>query len=107
MRLITGDKVIIIAGKDRGKTGLIEKVIPKDNKVVVTGLNQFKRHLKKTTKNPQGGIVTVSRPIQASNVMLLDSKTNKPTRIGYKFEGDKKYRLAKTSQEVIVKEAKK
>lgn len=96
-----GDKVIIIAGKDLHKTGVVEKVFPKEDKLIITGMNMVKKHLKKSQKNPQGGIVDKTMPIHISNVMLLDPATNKPTRIGIKDTGKGKSRIAKVSGEMI------
>jgi len=103
-RLIKGDKVLIIAGKDRGKTGLVERVMPAESKVVVTGINIVKKHLKKSAKNPQGGVVDRTVPIHISNVMLLDPAQNKPTRVGYLKKGNDKQRVSKLSGEVIRRE---
>ncbi|HHX17149.1 MAG TPA: 50S ribosomal protein L24 [Mollicutes bacterium] len=80
MKFKTGDKVIVIAGKEKGNTGRISKVLRKDNKVIVDGLNLVKKHLKPNANNQTGGIVSVEAPIDASNVMFVDEKTNKRTR---------------------------
>lgn len=103
-KILKGDKVLIIAGKDKGKTGLVERVLPQQNRVVVTGANMSKKHLKKSPKNPQGGIIDVTLPLHASNVMLVDPAQNKPTRVGYLIKGNDKLRVAKLSQEVIRRE---
>jgi len=97
MNLLVGDKVIVIAGNDKGKQGTIQKVYPKLNKVVVENVNVRKKHKKPTQQNPEGSIVEVYAPIDASNVMLLDPKTKKPTRIGHKIVKGKKVRYAKKS----------
>ena len=97
MDLRKGDKVIVIAGKDKGKTGEIQKVDPKTNRVVVEGVNLRKKHKKPTQNNPEGGIVEIYAPIDASNVMIVDPKTKKPTRIGHKIVKGKKVRVAKKS----------
>ncbi len=89
-KLKKGDSVIIIAGKDRGKTGLIASVLPRLNRVVVTGLNEYKKHVKPSVKNPQGGIITAYRAIHISNVMFIDPETKKPTRLGVSVDGQKK-----------------
>ena len=94
MNLIKGDKVIVIAGKDKGKTGAIQKVDPKTNRVVVEGVNLRKKHKKPTQANPEGSIVEIYAPIDASNVMLVDPKTKKPTRVGHKVVKGKKVRVA-------------
>ena len=97
MDLIKGDKVIVIAGKDKGKTGEIQKVLPRTNRVVVEGVNLRKKHKKPTQNNPEGTILEIYAPIDASNVMLVDPKTKKPTRIGHKIVKGKKVRVAKAS----------
>ena len=94
MNLKKGDKVIVIAGRDKGKSGVIQKVIPESNRVVVEGINVRKKHQKPTQANPEGSIVEVYAPIDASNVMLEDPKTKKPTRIGHKIVKGKKVRVA-------------
>ena len=101
MNLRTGDKVIVIAGRDKGKTGTIQKVIPELNRVVVEGVNVRKKHQKPTQATPEGSIVEVYAPIDASNVMLEDPKTKKPTRIGHKIVKGKKVRVAKKSGTVL------
>ena len=94
MNLIKGDKVVVIAGKDKGKTGTIQKVDPKSNRVVVEGINLRKKHKKPTQANPEGSVIEIYAPIDASNVMLVDPKTKKPTRIGHKVVKGKKVRVA-------------
>jgi large subunit ribosomal protein L24 len=73
---------MVIAGNDKGKTGKVLKVFPKNSRVIVEGINIRKRHTKPNQKNPQGGIIEKEAPIHASNVMLLDPKSNEPTRLG-------------------------
>ena len=101
MNLKKGDKVIVIAGRDKGKTGTIQKVIPEQNRVVVENVNVRKKHQKPTQANPEGSIIEVYAPIDASNVMLEDPKTKKPTRIGHKEVKGKKVRFAKKSGTVL------
>lgn len=101
MNLVKGDKVIVIAGRDKGKTGIIQKVIPESNRVVVENVNVRKKHKKPTQANPEGSIVEVYAPIDASNVMLEDPKTKKPTRVGHKEVKGKKVRFAKKSGQVL------
>ena len=96
MNLIKGDKVIVIAGKDKGKTGAIQKVDPKTNRVVVEGVNRRKWHIKPTQEQP-GHIIDREAPVHVSNVALVDPKTKKATRVGYKVENGKKVRVAKKS----------
>jgi len=97
MNFIKGDKVIVIAGRDKGKTGAIQKVDPKTNRVVVEGVNLRKKNKKPTQNSPEGSVVEIYAPIDASNVMLVDPKTKKPTRIGHKVVKGKKVRVAKAS----------
>ncbi|KRM04907.1 MAG: 50S ribosomal protein L24 [Liquorilactobacillus ghanensis] len=97
------DKVKVIAGKDKGKEGTIEKVLPKQHRVIVKGVNLVKKHQKPSNANPNGGIVEVEAAIDASNVMLLDPSNNQPTRIGHKIVDGKKVRFAKKSGEVLDK----
>ncbi len=94
------DTVIVLAGKDKGRTGKITKVLVKDNKVLVEGVNKVKRHTRPSPTS-QGGIIEKEMPIHASNVALVDPKTQKPTRVGYKMVDGKKLRFAKKSGEVI------
>ncbi|UCH65345.1 MAG: 50S ribosomal protein L24 [Ignavibacterium sp.] len=107
MKIKKNDMVMIIAGNDRGKTGKILKVFPKSNKVIIEGINMRKRHTKPTQKNPQGGILEKEAPINASNVMMLDPKTNEPTRLGAQIILDektgkkKRARVSKVSGEMI------
>lgn len=97
----TGDKVRIIAGKDKGKEGVIVKTIAATDRVVVEGINIVKKHQKPSNAYPQGGIIDVEAPIHVSNVMLLDPSTNEPTRVGFKEEDGKKVRFAKKSGNVL------
>lgn len=84
MKLRKGDTVKVIAGKDRGKTGTIESVLPERNRVVVTGVNIVKKAIKASGQTKQAGLVDMPAPLHASNVMVLDPKDGKPSRIGYK-----------------------
>jgi len=101
MDLRKGDKVIVIAGRDKGKSGIIQKVDPKTNRVVVENVNIRKKHIKPTQQNPDGGIIEIYAPFDASNVMIEDPKTKKPTRIGHKEVKGKKVRFAKKSGTVL------
>lgn len=101
MHIKKGDKVIVITGKDKGKTGTVIEALPKRDRVVVEGVNIVKKHQKPTQMNPEGGITESEAAIHVSNVMLLDPKTNKPTRVGTKIEDGKKVRVAKKSGEII------
>lgn len=96
------DVVIVITGKDKGKKGRIIAAYPRENRVLIEGVNLVKKHAKPSQQNPQGGILTQEAPIHVSNVLLVDPKTGKPTRIGYKvLENGQKVRIAKKSGEVI------
>ncbi len=92
---------MVIAGKDKGKVGKVLKVLPEKDRVVVEGVRIVKKHLKPTASNPEGGVVEREAPIHISNVMLVDPKTGKPTRVGIKYENGKKLRYAKRSGAVI------
>jgi large subunit ribosomal protein L24 len=95
-----GDRVILLAGKDKGRTGVVEQVMPKDDRVIVGGLNLVQRHTRPSQGDPQGGIKTKAASIHVSNVAVVDGN-GKPTRVGFRVEGDKKVRVAKTTGEVI------
>ena len=98
-KLRKGDKVIVLAGKDKGKTGEITSVDPKAGKAVVDGINIAIRATRQTQAT-QGGRIPKAMPIQLSNLALVD-KDGKPTRVGFRMEGDKKVRFAKTTGDVI------
>jgi large subunit ribosomal protein L24 len=95
-----GDRVVLLTGKDKGRTGAVLKVLPKESRVLVEGLNMAKRHTKPSQSDPQGGIKTKEAAVHISNVAIVD-KNGKPTRVGFKVDGDKKVRVAKTTGEVI------
>ena len=101
MFLKTGDKVRVIAGKDKGKEGSVKKILAAENRVVVEGINMIKKHQKPNNANPNGGVIDTEAPISASNVMLIDPSTNEPTRVGYKFVDGKKVRVAKKSGKTL------
>lgn len=97
MKLKTGDKVVVIAGKDKGKEGKITKTLRSENKVVVEGVNIAKKHVKPNGQ-AAGSIVEIEMPINASNVMIVDPKTKKGTRIGHEIDKNgKKIRVSKKS----------
>lgn len=97
MNFKTGDKVVVITGKDKGKEGTITKTLRAENKVIVEGINIVKKHVKPQGNQP-GSIVEVEAPIHASNVMIIDPKTNKGTRIGHEIDKKgKKIRVSKKS----------
>jgi large subunit ribosomal protein L24 len=95
-----GDRVVVLAGKDKGRQGNVLKVLPKESRVLVEGLNIAQRHTKPSQGDPQGGIKNKEAPLHVSNVAVVDSN-GKPTRVGFRVEGDKKVRVAKTTGEVI------
>ena len=95
-----GDRVQVLTGKDKGRQGNVLKVLPKEDRVVVEGLNMVQRHTRPTQSDPQGGIKSKEAALHISNVAIVDSK-GKPTRVGFRVEGDKKVRVAKTTGEVI------
>jgi large subunit ribosomal protein L24 len=100
MKIHKGDHVIVISGKDKGKEGEVIRALPKDDKVVVTGVNTATKHQKAQRQNQQAGIIDVDMPVHVSNVMLVHK--GKPTRVGYKIQDDgTKVRVAKNSGEVI------
>lgn len=103
MHVKKGDKVVVIPGKDKGKQGTILAAYPKKNRVLVEGVNIVKKHSKPSQANPQGGILSQEAAIHVSNVMPLDPKSGKPTRVGYKIENGKKVRVAKISGETLDK----
>ena len=98
MRIKKGDTVVVITGKDKGKSGKVLKAMPKENKVVVEGVNMQTKHAKATQKTA-AEIKHMEGPIDVSNVMLLVD--GKATRVGFKMDGDKKVRVAKSTGEVI------
>ena len=101
MKIKKGDKVIVITGKDKGKTGEVTKAMPKENKVIVSGINMVKLHQKPSQENA-GGVVSKEMPIHVSNVALVDPKSGKATRVAVRVEeGGRKVRVAKRSGDVI------
>ena len=99
MKIKKGDNVIVIAGKDKGKTGKVEKTFAQDNKVIVDGVNVVTRHTKNRRMRSQGQIIEKSAPIHVSNVALVEGK--KPVRVGYKVEDGKKVRVSKKTGKTI------
>ena len=99
-KLRKGDKIIVISGKDKSKTGEVTRVIPKDGKALVTGVNSVIRHTKQT-QTDQGGRITKEMPIDISNLAIVDPKSGGPTRVGFKLVEGKKVRYAKRSGETL------
>ncbi len=107
MKIRKNDNIIVIAGNSKGSTGKVLKVFPKKNRVIIEGVNLRKKHTKPNQDNPQGGIIEKEAPIDASNVMIVDSKSNEPTRVGAKIIIDDKtgkkrsVRVSKKSGEML------
>ena len=107
MKIRKNDSVMVISGNDRGKTGKVLKVFPKNSRIIIEGINLRKRHTKPNQKNPQGGILEKEAPIHVSNVMLLDPKTNEPTRLGSQIILDentgkkKRARISRSTGEMV------
>jgi large subunit ribosomal protein L24 len=96
-----GDRVVVLAGKDKGRKGQVIKVLPKEDRVVVSGVNLVKRHTRPSQADPQGGIRNKEAALHISNVAFVDPKSGEPTRVGFRIEDGKKVRIAKKSGEVI------
>lgn len=102
LRINKNDQVMVITGKDKGKTGKVLKILTKQNRAIVEHINMIKKSQRKTQDNQQGGFVEIEMPIHLSNVMLIDKKTNKPSRFSVKVQKDgTKVRVSKKSGEVI------
>ncbi|AHK44108.1 50S ribosomal protein L24 [Ensifer adhaerens] len=95
-----GDKVVVLTGKDKGRTGEVVQVMPKEDRAVVRGVNMVKRH-QRQTQSQEAGIINKEASIHLSNIAIADPKDGKPTRVGFKIDGDKKVRVAKRSGVVI------
>ncbi|MES2119394.1 MAG: 50S ribosomal protein L24 [Pseudomonadota bacterium] len=96
-----GDQVVILSGKDKGRTGEVVKSMPKEGKVIVSGVNVHARHVKPSQVNPQGGIQRKEAPLHVSNVAIADPKTGAPTRVRFEERNGKKVRVAAKSGELI------
>lgn len=103
MYLKKGDTVVVISGSWKNKQGTVLQVLPKSGRVVIEGVNIVSRHTRPSQSNQDGGIIKKEAPIAACKVMILDPKTNTPTRVGYKVEGNKKVRYAKKSGTILDK----
>ena len=95
-----GDRVVLLTGRDKGRQGEVTQVFPKEERLIVQGLNLVKRHTRPSQTDPQGGIKTKEAPVHISNVAYVN-RDGQPTRVGFRVEGDKKVRYAKKSGEVI------
>lgn len=101
MKLKKTDKVMVMAGRDKGKTGEITRIIPTDGQVVVEGVNVIKKHQKPTQKQPRGGIIEITKPVPAGKVALVCPNCKKPTRVGYEVKGEHKERICRKCKGVI------
>ena len=101
MKIKKNDNVLVISGKDRLKQGKIVQVIPAKKKVIISGINIVKKSVKPTKKNPKGGIIEISKPINVANVMLICPKCQKPARVSFQLKNDKKTRICKICKEEI------
>lgn len=101
MKIKKGDKVVIITGKNRGQDGVVEKVLPKKERAVVSGMNLAKKHQKPRGAGKTGGIIEMPMPIHISNLMLICPKCSLKTRVGYRIRGDKKERICKKCEQAI------
>ncbi len=95
-----GDKVVVLTGKDKGRTGEVLQVLPKEDRAVVRGVNVVKRH-QRQTQTQEAGIISKEASVHLSNLAIADPQDGKPTRVGFKIDGDKKVRVAKRSGVVI------
>ena len=102
MKLKKGDKVYILKGKDHGKTGVIARVLPKVSKILVEGVSLHKKHVRPKKQGQKGQIVELLTPISSANAALVCPSCAKPTRVGYRLEGDKKVRFCKKCQTTIL-----
>lgn len=100
-KLHKGDEVKVIKGKDKGKTGKIEKVLAQSQRVVVTNINQYKRHMKARSQNQPSEIVTITKPISIANVCLVCPKCHVLTRVGFSVQDDKKVRICKKCEQAL------
>ncbi|MBI2641251.1 50S ribosomal protein L24 [Candidatus Roizmanbacteria bacterium] len=95
MKIKKGDKVKVIYGKDKGKDGIVERVYAKSEKILLRGINIYKKHIKKNEKMPQGGVVEIPRPLEVSKVLLVCPKCGKTTRVAYEIVKGNKVRICK------------
>ncbi|MDB9980192.1 MAG: 50S ribosomal protein L24 [Flavobacteriales bacterium] len=101
LKIKTGDTVVVTAGEHKGSEGKVTIVLIEKNKAIVEGVNMVSKHEKPSASNPQGGIVKKEAPLHISNLSLIDPKSGKATRVGYKMENGKKVRFSKQSNQVI------
>ncbi|MEY2641317.1 MAG: ribosomal protein [Candidatus Parcubacteria bacterium] len=101
MKIKKNDNVIVLAGKDKGKTGKVLRALPKEGRVIVEGINIAKKRQKSRRQGVSGEVISKTMPIDVSNVAIIDPKTKKATRVGYKVDGGKKVRVAKASGQTL------
>lgn len=101
LKIKKGDQVKILRGKDKGRTGVVEKVVPGENQVVISGVNVVKKHVKRQGEKQPGGIVEIAKPLDLSKVALLCPKCNQPTRVAFKKVGKDKKRVCKKCKEIL------
>jgi len=101
MKIKKGDKVKIITGKDRGREGVVEKVVPKRRKVVVTSCNLYKKHIRPRREGEKGGVIEITRPLDIAKIALICPRCKKITRVGYKIQGGEKFRICRKCGEKI------
>lgn len=101
MKIKKGDTIQVITGKDKGRTGKVERVYPKSEKILVENMNMYKKHVAKSEQMPKGGVVDLSRPLRISNAMFLCPKCKKPSRVGYKIVDTKKIRICKKCTKAV------
>jgi len=101
MKIKKNDNVMVIAGKDRGKTGIVQSAFPKEDKIVVKGIAMAKKHIKPSRKNPQGGIIDINLKVDISNAQIICPACGKPTRVGYKVSDKGKIRFCKKCKQSL------
>lgn len=101
MKLRRGDQVKVLSGKDRGRTGPVARVFKKQNRLLVEGINRVKKHVKPSKGNPEGGVVTITKPLPVAKLMLVCPRCQRPTRVGWRIIKQKKYRICRRCDEVI------
>lgn len=101
MKLKKGDEIKVVTGKDKGKTGKIEKVFSKENKILIPGINQYKRHMKARSQNQPSEIITITKPLSVANVRLVCAKCHELTRVGFQIEKEEKIRICKKCEQKI------
>ncbi|MBI4130477.1 50S ribosomal protein L24 [Candidatus Roizmanbacteria bacterium] len=101
MKLKKGDQIIVTAGKEKGKKGKIDRIVPASNAVIVAGLNLYKRHVKRRDEKHPGGIIDIARPLPAGNIALICPRCKLPTRIGFMMVKEQKNRMCKKCKQTL------